>query len=76
MEYFSYLVNLITKDVRCTQESTSRIVKEKAVFNKKKAIFTSKYDKFKHETTNILNFREQLCMVLLFGHFWKYINNT
>jgi len=44
MEYFSYLVSLITKDARCTQEITSRIAKEEAVFNKKKAIFTSKYD--------------------------------
>jgi len=43
-EYFSYLVNLITKDARYTQEITSRIAKEKATFNKKKAIFTSKYN--------------------------------
>jgi hypothetical protein len=44
MEYFSYMVNLITKDARCTQEITSRIAKEKVAFNKKKAIFTSKYE--------------------------------
>jgi hypothetical protein len=43
-EYFSYLVNPITEDARYTQEITSRIAKEKTAFNKKKAIFTSKYD--------------------------------
>jgi len=44
MEYFSSLVNVITKEARCAQEITSRIAKEKDAFNKKEAIFTTKYD--------------------------------
>jgi len=39
MDYFSYLVNMITKDARCTQEITSRIAKEKAAFKQEEGYF-------------------------------------
>jgi hypothetical protein len=44
VEYFNYLGSMITNDARCTREIKSRIAMAKAVFNKKKNIFTSKLD--------------------------------
>jgi hypothetical protein len=44
VEYFKYLGSMITNDVRCTHEITSRIAMTKAAFNKKKTVFTSKLD--------------------------------
>ena len=41
---FKYLGSLLTNDVRCTREIKSRIAMAKAVFNKKKTLFTSKLD--------------------------------
>jgi hypothetical protein len=43
VEYFNYLVSMITNDARCTREIKSRIAMEKAAFNKK-TLFTSKLD--------------------------------
>jgi hypothetical protein len=44
VEYFNYLGSMITNDARCTREIQSRIAMEKAAFNKKKTLFTSKLD--------------------------------
>jgi hypothetical protein len=44
VEYFSYLDNMITNDMRCRQEIKSRTAMAKAAFNKMKALFTSKLD--------------------------------
>jgi hypothetical protein len=38
------LVSMVTNDARCTLEIKSRVVMEKAAFDKKKALFTSKFD--------------------------------
>jgi hypothetical protein len=35
VEYFNYLVNVITNDAKCTTEIKSSIAKEKSAFNKK-----------------------------------------
>jgi hypothetical protein len=35
---------MITNDARCTREIKSRVAMEKAAFNKKKTLFTSKLD--------------------------------
>ena len=35
---------MITNDVRCAREIKPRIAIAKATFNRKKALFTSKYD--------------------------------
>ena len=43
VEYFSYMVNMITNDARCIREIKSRIFMEKVAFNKK-FLFTSKLD--------------------------------
>ena len=48
---FKYLGSMLTEDGRCTCEIKSRIVMAKAVFNKKKNLFTSKLD---------LNLRKEL----------------
>jgi hypothetical protein len=63
VKYFKYLGSLLTDDGRCTCEIKSRIVMEKAAFNKKKNLFTSKLD---------LNLRKKLAwlfMVLKLGRF-------
>ena len=44
VKYFKYLGSMLTDDGRCTCEIKSRIVMEKAEFNKKKNLFTSKLD--------------------------------
>jgi hypothetical protein len=44
VEYLNYFGSLTTNDARCTGEITSRIAMAKAVFNKKKTLFTSKLD--------------------------------
>jgi hypothetical protein len=44
VDYFNYLGSMITNDARCTREIQSRIAMEKAAFNKKKTLFTSKLD--------------------------------
>ena len=41
---FKYLGSMITEDGRCTCDIKSRIVMAKAAFNKKKNLFTSKFD--------------------------------
>ena len=41
---FKYLGSMLTEDGRCTCEIKFRIVMAKAVFNKKKNLFTSKLD--------------------------------
>ena len=41
---FKYLGSMLTEDGRCTCEIKSRIAMAKAVFNKKKNLFTSKLD--------------------------------
>jgi hypothetical protein len=44
VECFKYLVSILTNDGRCTCEIKSRIAMAKAVFNKKKTLFTSTMD--------------------------------
>jgi hypothetical protein len=44
VEYFNYLVSMITNYAKCTHEIKSRIDMAKAVFNRKMALFTSKLD--------------------------------
>ena len=44
MKCFKYLGSMLTNDGRYTCEIKSRIVVEKAVFNKKKTFFTTKLD--------------------------------
>jgi hypothetical protein len=44
VEYFNCLGSMITHDARCTREIKSRIVIAKAVFNKRKTLFTSKLE--------------------------------
>jgi hypothetical protein len=44
IEYLKYLGSVITSDERCTHETQSKIAVEKAVFNRKKTLFTSKLD--------------------------------
>jgi hypothetical protein len=44
VECFKYLGSILTNDGRCTREIKSRIDMEKAAFNKKKTLFTSKLD--------------------------------
>jgi len=44
MQYFNHLGNMITNDARCRHEIKPRIAMAKAVFNKKKTLFTSKSD--------------------------------
>jgi len=44
VEYFKYLVSIITNNARGTCEIKSRIDMAKAGFNTKKALFTSKFD--------------------------------
>jgi len=43
VEYFNYLVSMITNDARCTREIKSRIFTAKVAFNKT-FLFTSKLD--------------------------------
>ena len=40
MEYFNYLVRIITNDTRDTREITARIVMEKAAFNRNNTVFS------------------------------------
>jgi hypothetical protein len=44
VESFKYLGSILTNDGRCTCEINSRIAMAKAVFNKKRALFTSTLD--------------------------------
>jgi hypothetical protein len=44
VENLNYLCSMITNDARCTRETKSSIVMEKAAFNKKKTLFTRKMD--------------------------------
>jgi hypothetical protein len=44
VEYFSYLVSMITSDARYRCEIKSRTAMAKAAFNKKKTLFTNKLD--------------------------------
>jgi hypothetical protein len=52
---------MITNNARCTREIKSRIAMEKAAFNKKKTLFTSKLD---------LNLRKKLVKC----YIWKREN--
>jgi hypothetical protein len=42
VEYFKYLINVITNDARCTREIESWIALAKVAFNKENNLFTSK----------------------------------
>jgi len=42
--YFNYLVSMITSDARCKCGIKFRIAIPKAAFNKKKALFTTRFD--------------------------------
>lgn len=44
VDYFIYLVSMITNDASCTCEIKCRIAMVKAALNKQKAIFTSNFD--------------------------------
>ena len=43
VEYFKYLVSMVTNDARCKREINSRIARVKAAFNRE-ILFTSKLD--------------------------------
>jgi hypothetical protein len=43
VESFKYLGSILTNDARCTCEIKCRIAMAKAAFNKKRALFTSKW---------------------------------
>ena len=56
VESLKYLGNMLTNDARCTCEIKSRIAMAKAVFNKKRALFTSILDlKIEEETSKMLH---------------------
>jgi hypothetical protein len=63
MEYFNYSGSMITNDAMCTREIKSKIAMAKAVFNKKKTLFTSKLD---------LNLRKKLvkCYIWSIAFVW------
>ena len=42
VEHFNYLRSMMTNDARCIREIKSRFAIAKAVFNRKKTLFTSK----------------------------------
>ena len=44
VKYFKYLGSMLTEDGRCTCEIKTRFAMAKSAFNKKKNIFTSKFD--------------------------------
>jgi len=44
VDCFNYLGSVITNDARCACEIKSRFAMAKAAFNKKKVLFTSKFD--------------------------------
>jgi hypothetical protein len=44
VEYFNYLGSGISNDARCKYEIQPRIAMAKAAFNKRRALFTSKFD--------------------------------
>jgi hypothetical protein len=50
---------MITNDARFTREIKSRISMEKAAFNKKKALFTSKLD-LQVETSKVLHLEQSI----------------
>jgi hypothetical protein len=61
-------------DARCTREIKSMA---KTVFNKKKALFTSKMDlHVRKKLVKCYTWGIALCMVLKLGHLGKYIRNT
>ena len=76
VECFKYLGSILTNDGTCTREIKSRIAMAKAVFNKKKNLFTSKLDLNLRKKLVKCYFGEWLCMVLKLGHFGQPIRNT
>jgi hypothetical protein len=58
VECFKYFCSILTNDGRCTCEIKSGIVMAKAAFNKKKTLFTSKFD---------LNLRKKLVKCYLWS---------
>jgi hypothetical protein len=63
VEYFNYLCSMITNDARSTREITSRNAMTKAAFDKKKDIFTSKFD---------LNVRKKLLKCYILEHIFVW----
>jgi putative IMPACT (imprinted ancient) family translation regulator len=66
LEHFNYLSNIITNDARYTGEIKSTIAIEKAAFNRKKALFTSKLD---------LDLRKKLIKCYIWSVAIYYIEN-
>jgi len=60
LEYFNYLISMITNDARCTREIKSCIFMAKVAFNKK-FLFTSKLDS---------NLRKRLVMRYIWSIAW------
>ena len=76
VECFVCLCSMLTNDGRCTCEIKSRIAVAKAVFSKKRTLFTSKLD---------LNLRKKLIKCYIWsmafygaetGHFGQQMRNT
>jgi hypothetical protein len=65
VEYFKYLVSIITIDARCTCEIKSRIAMAKAAFNKKKTV---------HQQFG-LTFKEETCKALHLKHSFVWCRN-
>jgi len=67
--YFKYLGSMLTNDGRCTCETKSKIGMAKAVFDKKRVLFTSTLDlKLRKKLVNS-TFGALLYMVLKLGRF-------
>jgi hypothetical protein len=58
---FQLFDNMITNDSRCTHEMRSRIAIQRAAFNRKESLFTSKLDlKFKDETSKMVHLEHRV----------------
>jgi len=65
VECFNCLDSMITNYARCTREMKCRTVMATAVFDKKKALFSSKFYLYIRKKV------VKLCMMLKLGHFRK-----
>ena len=74
---FKYLGSMFTDDGRCFCEIKSRIAMEKAAFNKKKNLFTSKLDlNLRKKLVKCYTFEAWFFMVLKFGRSGQQIRNA
>jgi hypothetical protein len=75
VESFKYLCSMLTSDGRSTCEIKSRITMAKTVFNKKRALFTSKMDLELRKKLVKWYIWSILYMVLKLGRFGQWIRN-